>query len=275
MEEPLSLNELPDDAEVAAAMDFDQPLLTDDLEAAYLRALEATESIEREIDSESETHAEVAGPNDGIRPSDHGPAENVLLSDARGEASITSDDATTEQRVTEKQVVEAALFVGGTPLTAKRLSSLFHTDHGFGFVECLLDELNKQYAEEGRPYSIVLGEGGYRLALLPEFESVRNRYFGYGPKEVKLSQDVLEVLSLVAYKQPITRSRMEELGKENPGAALRQLLQRELIRIDRPHGQVSSKAKHDPAYVTTPRFLSLFGLGSLHDLPVAEDFEFK
>jgi segregation and condensation protein B len=275
MEEPLTEHEMPDDAELSSAREFDQPLLTDDLEAAYLRALEATESIEREIDSVAEAHAEVAGPNDRGRPSHQGSSVSAAPSDARGEASTTLDDATTEQRVTEKQVLEAALFVGGTPLTAKRLSSLFHTDHGFGFVECLLDELNKQYAEEGRPYSIVLGEGGYRLALLPEFESVRNKYYGYGPKEVKLSQDVLEVLSLVAYKQPITRSRMEELGKENPGPALRQLLQRELIRIDRPHGQESSQSKHDPAYVTTPRFLSLFGLGSLRELPVAEDLEFK
>ena len=161
------------------------------------------------------------------------------------------------------------------PLTAKRLSSLFHTEHGFGFVECLIDELNQQYQQEGRPYSITLGEGGYRMTLLPDFDSVRNKVFGYGPKDVKLSQDVLEVLSLVAYKQPITKSQMEALGKSNPGPLLRQLLQRELVRIDREHSASESQRKSDPPYATTPRFLSLFGLGSLHDLPVAEDFNFK
>jgi segregation and condensation protein B len=275
MDEPLTRNKLPDDAEVAATLDFDQPLLTDDLEAAYLRALEATETIELEIGTEAESHAAMGGTGDTPQLSERELSEVAPRSDSLSAAAITAHKATTEQRVTEKQIVEAALFVGGMPLTAKRLSSLFHTDHGFGFVECLIDELNKQYAEEGRPYAIVLGEGGYRLSLLPEFEAVRNKYFGYGPKEVKLSQDVLEVLALVAYKQPITKTRIEELGKDNPGPALRQLLQRELIRIDRPHGQASSKAKHDPVYVTTPRFLSLFGLGSLLDLPVAEDFEFK
>ena len=187
--------------------------------------------------------------------------------------TATEDDAT--PRVSEKQVVEAALFVGGTPLTAKKLSSLFHTDHGFGFVECLIDELNRQYADEGRPYSITLGEGGYRLSLLPEFEPVRNKVFGYGPKDVKMTQDALEVLSLVAYKQPITKSQIEALGKSNAGSVLRQLVQRELIRIDRAHAPQNSKSKNDPPYTTTPRFLSLFGLGSLHDLPVAEDFAFK
>ena len=85
----------------------------------------------------------------------------------------------------------------------------------------------------------------------------------------------LEVLSLVAYKQPITKSQMEALGKFNAGSVLRQLVQRELIRIDRAHAPQNSKSKNDPPYTTTPRFLSLFGLGNLNDLPVAEDFAFK
>jgi segregation and condensation protein B len=161
------------------------------------------------------------------------------------------------------------------PLTAKRLGSLFHTEHGFGFVECLIDELNCQYADEERPYSITLGEGGYRLTLRPEFESIRNKAYGYGPKDVKLGQDVLEVLSLVAYRQPIAKSQIEALGRSNSGPVLRQLLQRELIRIDREHSATDKQQKSDPPYVTTPRFLSLFGLNSLADLPVAEDIQFK
>lgn len=245
---------------------WDQPLLADDLEAAYLRALEATEAVEREIDSEASESVIPDAPH------------NVELASSASQTSHPTKHAVAEPaapRVSEKQVVEAALFVGGMPLTAKKLGSLFHTDHGFGFVECLLDELNRQYADEGRPYSITLGEGGYRLSLLPEFESVRNKVFGYGPKDVKMTQDSLEVLSLVAYKQPITKSQIEALGKSNAGSVLRQLVQRELIRIDRARAPPNSKNKNDPPYSTTPRFLSLFGLGSLHDLPVAEDFAFK
>ena len=296
-----------DELEVTPAHDdvagWDQPLLADDLEAAYLRALEATEAIEREMDAQaaSESAAEAAesdaatvtasietAPRDLLEPHPSGSSgqfSNTPLPDGRGSESsqaLTVRSASAAKavldstpRVSEKQVVEAALFVGGMSLTAKKLSSLFHTDHGFGFVECLLDELNRQYADEGRPYAITLGEGGYRLSLLPEFESVRNKVFGYGPREVKLTQDTLEVLSLVAYKQPITKSQMEALGKSNAGPVLRQLLQRELIRIDRAHAPPNSKGKNDPPYVTTPRFLSLFGIGKLSDLPVAEDFAFK
>ena len=300
-------DELSDELEVMPAHDdvagWDEPLLADDLEAAYLRALEATEAIEREMDAQASSvpAAEAAepdvaavtasietAPRDLLEPHPSESSDqfsNAPLPDGRGSESsqaLTVSRASAAKavldstpRVSEKQVVEAALFVGGMSLTAKKLSSLFHTDHGFGFVECLLDELNRQYADEGRPYAITLGEGGYRLSLLPEFESVRNKVFGYGPREVKLTQDTLEVLSLVAYKQPITKSQMEALGKSNAGPVLRQLLQRELIRIDRAHAPPNSKGKNDPPYVTTPRFLSLFGIGKLSDLPVAEDFAFK
>ena len=282
---------LPNDDELDAttaddAAAWDQPLLADDLEAAYLRALEATEAIEREIDAESDDPAADVDPSLSPSTESNAPHDESLAASDVTEASNRSSRQTplktnaaetesTTPRVSEKQVVEAALFVGGTPLTAKKLGSLFHTDHGFGFVECLLDELNQQYTDEGRPYSITLGEGGYRLSLLQEFEPVRNKVFGYGPKDVKMTQDALEVLALVAYKQPITKSQMEALGKSNAGSVLRQLVQRELIRIDRAHAPPNSKSKNDPPYTTTPRFLSLFGLGNLHDLPVAEDFAFK
>ena len=275
MDEPLPNNDPLDEPTADDAAAWDQPLLADDLEAAYLRALEATDAIEREIDAESEVDVASESPDVIVSELSDGSEQSLDNSPVATSASPETPAEPTAPRVSEKQVVEAALFVGGTPLTAKKLSSLFHTDHGFGFVECLLDELNRQYAEEGRPYSITLGEGGYRLSLLSEFESVRNKVFGYGPKDVKMTQDALEVLSLVAYKQPITKSQMEALGKTNAGSVLRQLVQRELIRIDRAHAPQNSKTKNDPPYTTTPRFLSLFGLGSLNDLPVAEDFAFK
>ncbi len=256
-----------DEPDVAnQAESWDEPLLADDLEQAYLRALEATAVIEREISSQSFQPVAEKGDRSILCEAPSGPSRQ------NGPVPFFHPEP---ERVSEKQVVEAALFVGGMPLTAKRLGSLFHTEHGFGFVECLIDELNRQYVDESRPYSITLGEGGYRLTLLPEFESVRNKAYGYGPKDVKLGQDVLEVLSLVAYRQPITKSQIEALGRSNSGPVLRQLLQRELIRIDRERSATGKQQKSDPPYVTTPRFLSLFGLSSLIDLPVAEDIEFK
>ena len=83
---------------------------------------------------------------------------------------------------------------------------------------------------------------------------------------VRLAQDVLEVLALVAYLQPISQPEVESHGKANAGNLLRQLLRRDLISFERGPG-----GRKDLQYQTTPRFLSVFGLASLDDLPQAED----
>ena len=143
-------------------------------------------------------------------------------------------------------------------------------DYDLDAVERAIEELNLQYIGEARPYEIRLGEGGYRMVLREEFERIRNRVFGIGPREVRLSQDILEVLALVAYRQPITPEELEELGKEQPGPLLRQLLRRELISLER-----DSENRKRVTYSTTKRFLSLFGLGSLDELPQADELAFK
>lgn len=171
--------------------------------------------------------------------------------------------------VSPAQVVEAVMFVGGQPVTAKRLNSLLGGHREVSDTEQVIDELNTQFAAQNRPYEIRLGEGGYRLELLPDFEPIRSRVYGLGPREVKLSQDVLEILSLVAYKQPITRPEIEAFSKENVANLLRQLLRRDLIAIRRGDG------RDDVRYVTTDRFLSVFGLRSLDELPQSDDLDVK
>jgi segregation and condensation protein B len=178
--------------------------------------------------------------------------------------------AAEEGRVLPRQVVEALLFVGGQALTGKRLADLLGDGFAAEHVEEMIAGLNEQYTRENRPYEVRLSEGGYRMVLRAEFERVRHRVYGLGPKDVKLSQDALEVLALVAYQQPVTRVDVEATGKPNAAALLRQLLRRELIRLERGDGSAD-----DVRYFTTSRFLQLFGLASLDDLPRAEDVVFK
>jgi segregation and condensation protein B len=87
---------------------------------------------------------------------------------------------------------------------------------------------------------------------------------------VRLAQDVLEVLALVAYRQPISQKEIESHGKDNAGNLLRQLLRRDLISFERGPG-----GRKDLQYQTTSRFLSVFGLASLDDMPQAEDLAKK
>lgn len=250
-----------------------------DIEEAYRRALEANEAAEWEIghldpQASSETE-EVASDADATRDADaevtgESDDEIVVTEPAEPVAAETHAIPELPARINPKQVIEAALFVGGQPLTAKKLCYVLRGDFDLDFIEQTIDELNHQYLEEERPYEIRLGEGGYRFVLHDEFQRLRNRVYGIGPREVKLSQDVLEVLALVAYRQPVTQTGIEELGKGNPGPALRQLLRRELISLER-----DPQDRKNVKYRTTRRFLSVFGLGKLDELPQADELMFK
>lgn len=201
-------------------------------------------------------------------PTDATPARGPRL--ARGTAPATSDTAEQHLNVSPAQVIEAALFVGGEPLTARKICSLLRGSFETKQVEQTIDDLNDAYVAQARPYEIRLGDGGYRLELRPEYDRLRHRVYGSGPREVRLSQDVLEVLALVAYLQPISEKEIEGHGKQNAGNLLRQLLRRDLIAFERGPG-----GRKDLQYHTTARFLSVFGLGSLDELPQAEDLAKK
>jgi segregation and condensation protein B len=78
------------------------------------------------------------------------------------------------------------------------------------------------------------------------------------------------MLSLIAYEQPLPRERLADTAQPDADANVRQLIRRDLVAVQRGAGEPA-----DIRYVTTPRFLELFGLRSLHDLPRAEDVRFK
>lgn len=230
-------------------------------DSSTLGALEATHGVIPMGPSHESPGAVTIGTQGSRRA---GPAEALHI--AAGTATVNTLAIDDRAPVTPSQIIEAALFVGGSPLTAKRLCALLRGSSDSAFVEQAIDELNGQYSSQQRPYEIRLGDGGYRLELRAEYERLRHRVHGTGPKEVRLSQDVLEVLALVAYKQPVTRSEIEAYSRKSAGNLLRQLLQRELIAIRR-----GDRGPQNVQYLTTPRFLSVFGLGSLDDLPHAED----
>jgi segregation and condensation protein B len=244
-----------------------------DLEAAYRRALEANDAVEWEFDhlAPAEEVADDGDSPEGLTNEDaNGDVSAEPVDDSETVAQPENKPEPTPQRVTARQVIEAAIFVGGDPLTSKKLCYMLKGDYDLDAVERAIGDLNFQYVEEARPYEIRLGEGGYRMVLREEFERIRNRVFGIGPREVKLSQDVLEVLALVAYRQPITPEEIEDLGKAKPGPLLRQLLRRELISLER-----DTENRKRVTYSTSKRFLSLFGLGSLDELPQADELAFK
>ena len=246
----------------------------DDMELAYREAMRAIDEAEMQVgsalldlsdDSESENSSEEAT---SVYSVGEELAED-LASHANDVDPVSSDDH--GRRVTPREVVEAALFVGGdVSLTARKLASLIGNDTDSRVAAKLIDQLNEKYSSERRPYEIRLREGGFRMELREEFCSLQLRMFGLGPREVRLSPESLEVLAFVAYNQPLTKKDLAQTSRSNHMTLLRQLIRLELVEVER-----TGTKRSDVEYRTGERFLKLFGLSSLDDLPQADVFAFK
>jgi segregation and condensation protein B len=169
--------------------------------------------------------------------------------------------------VSPRTILEAMLFVGhpeNQPLTSEKVASLMRGVRAQEIDE-LVVELNRSYNEQGCPFHIESVGAGYQLALRDEFSSLRDVFYGR-VKAAKLSQAAVDVLAIVAYKQPMTREEVDALRGKPSGSLLAQLVRRQLLRVERPHDKPRT-----PRFCTTDRFLQLFGLQSLRDLPSTPD----
>jgi segregation and condensation protein B len=171
--------------------------------------------------------------------------------------------------INPRSVVESMLFVGrpdNGPMSARELAAAMRGVSPTE-IEAAVNELNAIYDADQAPYCIEQSGGGYRLVLRPEFERMRDKFYGR-VKEARLSPSVVEVLSVLAYSQPATVEQLNELRGTPCGAALATLVRRKLVCLERVPGSGQS-----PRYSTTERFLRLFGLESLEALPRSEELE--
>ena len=127
-------------------------------------------------------------------------------------------------------------------------------------IDELVQELNDAYDRDGSVYRIAHHGAGYRLELRGEWGPIRDRFYGR-VKEARLSQSAVDVLAIVAYQQPISGEEVDKLRAKPSGGVLSQLVRRDLLQVERP------APKAPPLYRTTSRFLDLFGLDELADLP--------
>jgi segregation and condensation protein B len=194
---------------------------------------------------------------------------------AEAQAQATAQDA--PQRVdpdaafevTPRSILEAMLFVGhpqNEPLTSKQVAGLMRGVRP-AEVDALVRELNRDYAARHCPYTIVAEGAGYRMALRDEHARLRDKFHGRA-RQARLSQAAIEVLAAVGYNQPVTADEVSRLRGTPSGHVLLQLVRRQLLRVERGEGKL--RKSH---YCTTPRFLELFGLSSLADLPRSTDLE--
>lgn len=157
--------------------------------------------------------------------------------------------------------LEAVLFIARTPLTSRRLSQYAGLEDSTQ-ARTLVAELNRNYDQNGHSFQIKRIAGGYQLLTRPQF-SKWLRQEEHTPRPIRLSRPALETLTVVAYRQPIIKADIEAIRGVACGEILRQLLDRDLVRICGRSEQLGRPFR----YATTKEFLRLFGLRGLDDLP--------
>lgn len=167
-----------------------------------------------------------------------------------------------------KRDLEALLFATDSPLTVGRLRKIF-PETTAAELRAAVTELQDEYAAADHAFTIVEFGGGWQLATRPEYAPLVER-LQRTRKFTRLSRAGLEVLAIIAYRQPITRLEIDDIRGVQSSAALATLQERNLITVV---GR-SEAIGHPLLYGTTRDFLGhlgLRGLSQLPDLPTLED----
>lgn len=185
-----------------------------------------------------------------------GPDQAVVKSD--------SESAEAGPDVTPESIVEAVLMATDDPLSAAALAEI--TGITPAEAKRHIEALNERYATTGASFRIAGIAKGFQILTLPAYDAWIQK-FNKKRADSRLSAASLETLAIVAYKQPIIRADIEAIRGVAVGDMLVRLRDANLVRIVGRAEEVGRPL----LYGTTTRFLEVFGLGSLKDLPKIED----
>ncbi|HLX13257.1 MAG TPA: SMC-Scp complex subunit ScpB, partial [Bacteroidota bacterium] len=176
----------------------------------------------------------------------------------------------------KKQIVEALFFGSDEPLTSKQINDILKSPDENGpkmriredeILEIVRD-LNSEYVREGRSFRIIQVAGGFQYATMPEYAEWLGRLMKEKAKR-KLTQAAIETLSVIAYKQPVTKPEIEAIRGVNADYAIQKLLERGMVTIV---GRAASPGR-PLLYGTTQDFLKHFGINDLAELPKPREIE--
>ncbi len=165
-----------------------------------------------------------------------------------------------------KSIIESLLFVSEKPISIKILQSLLNISEDD--IKEIIHELIKEYEKRNGGILIIKIEDSYQMVTNPEYgEWIK--IFKKLNNTNKLSEQALETLAIIAYKQPITKAEIEKIRGVNSDYAIKTLLEKKLIKI------VGKKEVPGRPFMygTTKEFLKLFGISSLKELPDLSQFE--
>lgn len=179
--------------------------------------------------------------------------------------SDKNDDAACP--ISPESIVESILFVGApsdVKLTSRKIASVLR-DVSPKEVAQIVKELNSRYTEQDAAWRIASDDGNYRMVLDASLESFRDEFFGRN-REVKLNQSAVDVLAVVAYHQPATLQEIDQIRGKKSSSVLNKLVKRQLLVREQ-----SDETPTRKEYRTTDRFLDLFGLTEIADLPQSHE----
>ena len=170
------------------------------------------------------------------------------------------------ERDEQRRIVEALVLASPEPISGARIAQLIPGCKP-GAAKDLVNELNTHYQETDRAFEIWEVAGGYQIRTRAEFSGYLQKLQKQRP--LRLSRAALETLSIVAYRQPATRAEIEQVRGVDAGPVVKSLLERQLVKIV---GQREVPGR-PMLYGTTRRFLEVFGLKGLGDLPALRELE--
>lgn len=170
------------------------------------------------------------------------------------------------------QHIESLIFTTEHPITLAEIKSVldatFETDFAEDAILRGIEELKNRYAEPHFSFEIVEISGGYQFLTKGTYHASVGTFLKQTTKK-RLSQAALETLSIIAYKQPISKTEIEQIRGVSCDYAVQKLLEKELVAI-----LGRSEAPGRPlVYGTSDKFMNYFGIKSLRDLPKPKDFK--
>lgn len=170
------------------------------------------------------------------------------------------------EEINLKAIIENLLLISDKPLAVEKLRQLFDGKYSREKLTAVLEELKQDYDSLNMQLQEVAG--GYQLATRHEYADWI-RKFHKADRATRLSKPALDTLSIIAYKQPITRMEIDSIRGVDSGGVVRTLLEKNLVRIV---GRKEVPGK-PIIYGTSRKFMEYFGLKSISDLPSLQEFK--
>ncbi len=166
-----------------------------------------------------------------------------------------------------KGLLESILFIKGRPVTYGELKEKLEINEDY--LNQLVEEVNTEYRENKHGFAIINVAGGLQLVTNPHYKEELEEIFGKR-SEFQIPKSALETLAIIAYKQPVTKEEIDSIRGVSSTRSINLLLSLKLITISGSNTELNMSV-----YSTTDRFLEVFRINDLKDLPPLSTMDFN